>query len=130
MSSAYYGQTCGVSEMTGLTFTSVSMNEDRDEITFENNQVRFVLFHNQDCCESVHVEDICGELEDLINLPILLAKEESNVDEPALIDGEESYTWTYYKFATYRGYVDIRFYGASNGYSSESVDCRKEIITV
>ena len=111
-----------VAEMQGQTFTRVW--SDMDTVTFENDEVRYVLYHDQDCCESVTVEEIIGDLEDLEKWPLLISREDTNIDGPEL--NEESYTWTFYNFATFKGYVTIRFLGVSNGYYSEDVYCRKE----
>ncbi len=114
--------------LIGEYCTDVRMNEARDEIEFILADGReFVMRHHQDCCECVTVEDIVGDLNDLIGSPILRAEEASSDGYtpegfPVPQYGEESFTWTYYKFVTFKGYVDIRWFGSSNGYYSESVD--------
>ena len=121
----WYDNHVTVDEMLNQTFTSV--RADNETVTFENDKVRYVLYHDQDCCETVGVEEIIGDLEDLENLPLLIAREDSNADGPEL-PHSESYTWTFYNFATFKGYVTIRFLGESNGYYSEDVYCRKETL--
>lgn len=75
------------------------------------------MYHRQSCCETVTVEDICGDIENLVGSQMLMAEDvSSDCHEGAIDELDESYTWTWYKFAT------IRWYGESNGYYSEEVD--------
>lgn len=115
-----------IEEMKGKTLTDISVNKADSEITFTTDTgQKYRMYHSQDCCESVDIEDIAGELSDLIGSPLLQAEESSSSDTwPEGVKKEyepESYTWTFYKFATIRGSVTIRWYGSSNGYYSESV---------
>lgn len=97
-----------------------------DTLVFEQEDGEaYEFYHEQDCCEHVRIEDICGDLEDLQGSPILLAEEVNSYDKEPPSDDCESYTWTYYKFATIKGYVDVRWLGESNGYYSEAVYFRK-----
>jgi len=99
-------------------FTS---NDDHLDF-FTSNDECFRMYHKQICCESVYIEDICSDLDDLLNSPLTMAEEITNADDKALDKYADSFTWTYYKLATVKGYVTIRWYGTSNGYYSESVD--------
>ena len=98
-----------------------------EEIHFHFTEDHYVrMYHEQDCCESVSIEDVVGDLDDLVGTPLLLVEESVNDDlEEQESTDEYSYdseTWTYYRFRTIKGSVDIRWYGVSNGYYSESVN--------
>ena len=97
--------------------------DDVVEILFELEDTQKVcMYHEQDCCEYVYVEDIAGDINRLIGNTLVMAEETSNQEDDEYIDGYTQ-TWTFYKLADDKGnYVTIRWYGSSNGYYSESVD--------
>lgn len=101
---------------------------DRVEITLDDgSKVR--MWHEQYCCERVSLADITGDIKDLIGSPLLMAEESSSSEEPADAPKREyrddSETWTFYKFATIKGYVTLRWLGESNGYYSERVSVER-----
>lgn len=115
-----------VEELIGKTLVSVNRGAvyDNDLLVFTTvDGIEYRMYHQQDCCENVDIEDICGDLDDLVGEPILIAEEVTSSENPEGVEPEyqESFTWTFYKFATRKGYVTIRWYGSSNGYYSESV---------
>jgi hypothetical protein len=115
-----------IQEMIGQNIVSVENIGNQELIFTADNGDKFTFYHYQDCCESVYIEDISGDLDDLVG-ELLQAEEVSNLedfDESAGRTDEYygSHTWTFYKFATAKGSVTVRWYGSSNGYYSESVD--------
>jgi len=124
--------------LVGKTLVSVEGHEDGDSITFvlEDGSV-YQLIHTQDCCEYVSIDDINGNLEDLVGTPILQAYVVSSGENPPdiskddeILRYQESFTWTFYRISTIKGTVVIRWYGSSNGYYSESVDFEQVSVPV
>lgn len=113
-----------IEELLGKTIIKIDRySDDSDILEFHlSNGAIYQQLHHQDCCERVYIQDIDGDLNDLIGSPLLQA-EESYSDATKTGDDDyysESATWTFYKFATKKGYVTIRWYGSSNGYYSET----------
>lgn len=112
-------------DIVGMTFSSVIKNGNKS-ITFkEKNGDEYSMFHSQDCCESVYIEDINGDLKNLENSPILFADESTNRNDLGGQSLDDSWTWTFYRIGTIKGGVVIRWLGTSNGYYSEGVDFEK-----
>ena len=105
--------------MIGQTFDTVTGEAGGDEMVFTNANGVHMFYHSQDCCECVSIDTVDGDVADLVGSPIVMAEEVDNIDAPQ--SGDESYTWTFYKFATAKGSVTVRWYGSSNGYYSEGV---------
>jgi hypothetical protein len=102
-----------------FTDIEVRRNDGEDEILFtcEDGSV-YRMWHEQDCCESVWIEDIEGDLADLMHEFILVFEERTETGEGTWGD---TWTWTFYTIRTFSGTVVIRWNGESNGYYSESV---------
>ena len=134
-----------VTELLGKTLTDVTRNGE--EVIFETTETKYKMFHIQDCCEQVWIEDLCGDLEDLVGSPIVMAEEATNnenrnplspvpadtwaglkkdLNEESEYGRDESNTWTFYKLGTNKGVVTMRWCGSSNGYYSESVNFAEE----
>lgn len=107
-------------DFIGETIEKIDIKGD-DEIDFyfKSQNLKVTMCHLQECCESVIIKDICGDINDLLDYPILKAEER--------INEEGSEKWTFYCFATHKGQVDIQWYGESDFYSV-SVDILKSII--
>lgn len=116
-----YNRYAEFKELVGKTLTAITQNGITSIQFICADGTRYKLYHEQDCCECVSLEDVCGHLDNLIGTPITMAEEVNNIDfgTPECAD---SYTWTFYKLATIKGYVTLRWLGESNGYYSEGVD--------
>lgn len=97
----------------GETLTSIVANNDLVIFRTDTGKT-FRMEHHQDCCESVELVDVNGDWGDLIGSPLTVA-EEAFEDQP---DGDwgEIEGWTFYRFATNKGWVTLRWEGRSNGY--------------
>lgn len=109
-----------ISVLLGKTIVDIIGGKKGDEeITFKTSDNKtYLMYHENDCCENVEIEDVIGDLIDLIGYPITMAEEVTQEGEE---DDWGTSTWTFYKLATIKGFVTIRWLGESNGYYSEEV---------
>ena len=99
-----------IDDMKGQTFTKVYVTDDKSELVFENDEFIFMFYHESDCCEDVQVEDVVGDLNDLVGKPLDIVEVVHHDSEFNPPDVEPV-----------KGWVDVRWLGESNGYYSESV---------
>jgi hypothetical protein len=136
-----------IEELLGKTIVDIRGDIGIELMTFKTLEgPKYAMYHFQDCCETVYLQDICGDLEDLLHTPVTLAEEVTSEDvshkenqdarlravissKPTMESVEataDSYTWTFYKIGTNKGSVTLRWFGESNGYYSEGVSFEEE----
>ena len=100
------------------TFVKVENLDDRSVRFTAADGYMVEMFHEQECCEDVYLEDVVGDLSDLENSEIVRAeKTDREIEESDYgIKG-----WTFYNISTVKGSVTLRWCGSSNGYYSIDV---------
>jgi len=96
-------------------------------INIKADDAIFIMNHITECSEYVYLADVCGDINDILNSPIIKAEECISKDR---MDGKheyDSFTWTFYHLSTIKGTVTLRWFGGANGWYSETVDFYKLI---
>lgn len=107
----------------GLQFEEIKLrrneHNDIDVVSFVTNHPRYdiVMQHIQDCCENVYLDDISGDLDDIVGCPIMDFSERTG----KLQTGDEL-RYMFYHISTIKGTVVLLWRGTSNGYYSMDVD--------
>ena len=114
---------------SGIVKIEGYFKESERMLIYCKNKKVVEFYHDQFCCECVWLEDGDGISNgvdiftgcDWCEVDI---SEQTNEDKNAtpLERWDDSFTWTFYKFKTNKGYDTIRWYGTSNGCYSERVD--------
>ena len=125
-----YNNDHDISVLNGRHIVSVTgLESGSDQVDIEcGDDSAWRMLHISNCCESVLVEDVIGDVADLQDATVIEARCETSDTDPVDRTPDkddrcrESFTWTFYIIQTNKGAVTIRWLGESNGYYSESVD--------
>lgn len=127
-----------ISELLGQTLIAiefVGLNE-RSDINVNARDVSKIIFKCKsgdkyemqrgsgydDNEDNITLEEVIGCIGDILGYPILLSEMVTNKSDQPINDYDISYTWTFYKLATIKGSVTLRWYGCSEGYYSEEAE--------
>ncbi|MGX1022511.1 hypothetical protein AB7M33_005187 [Pseudomonas sp. Y3 TE3536] len=114
-------------QLIGITLSEVLQAEKGSSmITLLAACGRLFRMHHYDLCsEEVSLDDVEGDISDIVGSPITLAEKSTSPDTPDDVQDrltQLSQTWTFYRIGTVKGMVVLRWFGESNGYYSEEVD--------
>lgn len=102
-----------LTELVGHLITDIqSTGEEVIFSTHGGGQLR--MYHAQNCCESVWLEDVVGDFRTLLGQVVLSAEETTGCFE----DGVS--TWTFYHLRCARG--DVTLWWNGTGFYSTAVD--------
>lgn len=88
-----------------------------DSVVIRTDWDKFLMAHDQNCCESVYLVDFFGDCRDLIDQTVLAAETRSG----STVICSSEWSWTFYVIQTETGSVNLRWCGESNGQYSMDV---------
>lgn len=100
-------------------------------LVFHTNDGIYYFDPEGDCCAHIYLEDIIGDVKDLLDTPVLQAEkiesdQVSKEEYDKIVDGQwDVSVWCFYKLVTINGYVTFRILDHNNGYYSTSLDFKK-----
>ncbi len=108
-----------IEDLVGKTIDRVEVTSERLVFRCGPNGLEYSSYHMQDCCESVYISRIEGNLSNILDSPITEAEEtyDSENDPP---EHPDSWTWTRQRIKTKKGEVVFVWLGESNGYYGET----------
>jgi hypothetical protein len=109
------------SALVGEVLDAVDIDREENQILLTTRSGRkFLVYHEQDCCETVAISGQDGSFDNLIGKPLIEARDFGVDTSEEAID--DSQTTTTLVFRVDDQTVISRWIGDSNGYYSESVD--------
>lgn len=106
-----------IDELYGYEIVKTEQYDDSMIKFYRSDGAVVKMHHRQDCCESVYIEDVSGDLSKLTGLVV----EAEEVTSDVALTSDDTYLdddvqWTFYKIGTVNEFVYIRWLGTSNGY--------------
>jgi len=109
------------SALVGEVLDSVDIDKKENQILLTTRSGRrFLVYHEQDCCESVAISGQDGSFDKLIGKPIVEARDIAVDTSEEAIDSSQTTTTLVFRVDDQT--VISRWIGDSNGYYSESVE--------
>jgi len=111
-------------DLVGKTIVRGDMRKGADKVWFETaDGMLFTMFMYEDPMteQAVWLEDVVGDMDIILNTEILKAEVVTRESQGDPASDWRYQDWTYYKLATIKGYVDMRWCGVSSydGYSRD-----------
>ena len=110
-----------ISSLVGKTIFSITVS--KNSISFKTGDGEYIMLGISEYGVVIELQEVDGDLEDLLDSPVLEASEKSGDDQKSPPDDYtyDSWTWALYKIGTRKGRVNLWWLGIGIGYYPEMV---------